>query len=193
VPSATRRARPLTLHRTVLNRRQVLGSLLAAGTAGSLAGCGLVDPGPAVPAVAADPLEKLTVEKQALVDLYDATIAAHGGLTERLRPLREAHREHRDALLELLDARRRAALARATPPVPRPAPGTPGSSPGKPAGADPTSAIVALRAAEKTAATASRTACLAVTTGDGAADAAERITVLGSICAAEASHEVALA
>ncbi|WP_063725796.1 twin-arginine translocation signal domain-containing protein [Cryptosporangium arvum] len=183
MPFATRRVGPLT----TLNRRQVLGGLLAAGAAGSLAGCVLVEPGPAVPAVAADPLEKLTVEKQALVDLYDATIGAHSSLAGRLRPLRDAHREHRDALLELLDARRRAALARATPPVPNP-PGDAESAPrGKPAGASPTAALTALRAAEKVASAASRTACLAETGGG------ERITVLGSICAGEASHEVALA
>ncbi|MFG1923920.1 hypothetical protein [Cryptosporangium sp. NPDC048952] len=187
MPFATRRVGSLT----VMNRRQVLGGLLAAGAAGSLAGCGLVDPGPAVPAVAADPLEKLTVEKQTLVDLYDATIAAHENLAGRLRPLREAHREHRDALLELLDARRRAALARATPAVPGPS-GSPGAPAAKPAGATPTAALSALRAAEKTASAASRTACLAVTDGGGATSTSERITVLGSICAAEASHEVAL-
>lgn len=161
----------------------MLGGLLAAGVAGSLTGCGLIDPGPAVPAVAADPLETLTVEKQALVDLYDATIAAHRGLAGRLTPLREAHREHRDALLELLDARRRAALARATPPVP----GASGSPSSPPAGADPAAALAALRTAESAAEAKTRAACLAAT------GAAERITVLGSICAAEASHAVALA
>ncbi|GAA0218679.1 hypothetical protein GCM10009539_00040 [Cryptosporangium japonicum] len=165
----------------------MLGGLLAAGAAGSLAGCGLVDPGPAVPAVAADPLEKLTVEKQGLVDLYDATISAHSSLAERLRPLREAHREHRDALLELLDARRRAALARATPAVPGPSGSAPSAPRGTPAGASPTAALTALRAAEKAASAASRAACLAETGGS------ERVTVLGSICAGEASHEVALA
>ena len=185
MPSATRRVRSVTP--PVLTRRHVLAGLVAAGATGALTGCGLVDPGPAVPAVAADPLESLVVEKQALVDLYDASIAAHADLAERLRPLREAHREHRDALLELLDAQRRAVLARGTPPVPGPTASAPAAS------TDRTAALRALRTAERTAAARSRAACLAVTDGRGAASVAERVTVLGCISAAEASHEVALA
>ncbi|SHM42399.1 hypothetical protein SAMN05443668_101550 [Cryptosporangium aurantiacum] len=177
-----------------MNRRQLLGGLLVAGAAGSIAGCGLVDPGPSVPAVAADPLEALVTEKQTMLDLYEATLAAHRDLAARITPLRDAHREHRDALLELLDARRRAALARATPPVPGPSTGT---SAAPAVSGDPASALVALRQAERTASARSRSACLAVTgAGAGAGDAAgaaERVVVLGSICAAEASHEVALA
>ncbi|GAA3384345.1 hypothetical protein GCM10020369_13710 [Cryptosporangium minutisporangium] len=170
----------------------MLGGLLGAGAAGAVAGCGLIEPEPAVPAVATDPLETLVAEKQTLLDLYEATIAAHGDLAARLTPLRDAHREHRDALLELLDARRRAALARATPPVPGPSPAT--SAPA--VSTDGAAALVALRAAERTASARSRSACLAVTAGSGTGDAAsasERIVVLGSISAAEASHEVALA
>ncbi|TQS44797.1 hypothetical protein [Cryptosporangium phraense] len=164
--------------------------LLAAGAAGSVSACGIVDPGPAVPAVAADPLETLVTQKQALLDLYQATLTTHTDLADRLGPLRDAHREHRDALLELLDARRRGALARAASPVPGP------EKPAKPPAVsqDPDGALVALRAAEKTATARSRTACLAATTGTGdSAGAPERVTVLGCISAAEASHAVALA
>ena len=162
------------------------------GAAALTSGCGLVGAGPAVPVISADPLEPLVTEKQALLDQYLAIIAAHSGLTNRLGPLRDAHRQHRDALLELLDARRRAALARAIPPVPGPASGdTPGTS----VGDDAAGALVVLRGAERAAAASTRAACLQVTDPPAQGDvdgASERVVVLGSIAAAEASHQVAL-
>ncbi|MFI5957001.1 hypothetical protein [Cryptosporangium sp. NPDC051539] len=190
MPHVARHLRPgsPSVRAVPVSRRSVLlGGLLATG---ALAGCDIVDPGPAVPAIAADPLEALVTQKQTLLDLYQATLTAHADLADRLGPLRDAHRAHRDALLELLDARRRGALARATPPVPGPS--APASAPA--VSPDPDAALVALRKAEKTATARSRMACLAAAPGTGdAAGPAERVTVLGCISAAEASHAVALA
>jgi hypothetical protein len=188
VPTAAPRHRPAT-ERFPLSRRRALGGLVV-GAAALTSGCGLIGAGPAVSAIDADPLEPLVNEKQALFDQYAATIAAYSGLANRLGPLRDAHRQHRDALLELLDARRRAALARATPPVPGPTSGGVGDSADSAAGA-----LLVLRGAERAAAASTRAACLEVTDPPAQGDVggvSARVVVLGSIAAAEASHQVAL-
>ena len=184
---------PAQSRRPSLGRRSVLGALVIGG-ATITAGCGLIGVEPAVPAVGTDPLESLITEKQVLVDQYAATIAAHSGLADQLNPLRDAHRQHRDALLELLDARRRAALARATPPVPGPTSGA-SAAPDTPVGDDEAGALIGLRNAERIAVANTRAACLQVTDPPAAGDvggASARVVVLGSIAAAEASHQVAL-
>jgi hypothetical protein len=177
----------------VLSRRRLLATV-SIGVAAGASGCAVIRPGAAVPAVTADPLEELVKEKQALYDQYVAVIAAHPALAHRLGPLRDAHQQHRDALLDLIDARRRRALANATPPVPEPSDASP-SADGS-VGSDRAAAVALLRNNEKTAAASTRTACLQLTdppANDAGAGLAERLAVLGSMAAAEASHQVALA
>jgi hypothetical protein len=149
------------------------GALRAAGllTVGSVAGCGPFGPAAQVPAAAADPLEPLIRRAQSLVGAYEATLRAHPALGPRLNPVRDSHRRHVDALLEVLDVRRRALL---DVPV---AAGT--APPGRAA------ALAALRTAEHVAVAEARQACL--DTGDGA-----RAALLGSISAAGSCHLVVL-
>lgn len=148
-----------------LTRRGVLrGSALGAAALATGTGCDIAGPGaqwrPGV-----DPLGELRAATAGLAESYDATIARHPDLGSRLGPLRDAHRAHLEALdRQLVD-----------PPAPATNQATSAGVPD-----DPATAVSALLAAEKKAASAAATACLAAP--------GYRAALLGSIAAARASH-----
>jgi hypothetical protein len=129
--------------------------------ASTLAGCDLVGggSGPAPP----HPLTGFVGSTIAIAALYDATFAAHPDLTAALAPVREAHRQHIDALIHAAGT----SLTTPTPPAP------------KVAGA-PQQAVAALAAAERKGRDDAVAACLA--------NVARLAPLLGSIAAARASH-----
>lgn len=147
-------------------RRVLLITGLAAGVA-SLAGCrGSDDTGAGV----VHPLESTLTGTLALLNAYDATVAAQPDLSGRLAPLRAEHATHIGAL--------NAAMGRATPST-APSAGASGSpGPAVPAGAK--AAVAALRAAEKTAQADAAKTCLSVP--------AQYAELLGSIAACRATH-----
>jgi hypothetical protein len=76
------------------SRRRVLATAVTAGvTVPALAGCGLFNAAPELPA-APDPLQPLLDEALVLVAAYDRAIAAQPGLATRLTPLADDHRAH---------------------------------------------------------------------------------------------------
>ncbi|OLE21809.1 MAG: hypothetical protein AUG44_26465 [Actinobacteria bacterium 13_1_20CM_3_71_11] len=104
----------------------------------------------------------------ALVDRYQATVAAYPDLAERLQPLLADHQAHVDALRRAMGT-----------PSPTASPSAGGSAaPG--VADDPAAAVVALRAAEQAGQADASTACLAA--------AAEHAALLGSIAACRATH-----
>lgn len=153
-------------------RRAVLAAG-ATGLAGATSGCtwfGSAPPEPPPP----DPLEPLLAGARELADRYARTLVAHPDLAGRLDPLRAAHFAHVAALVEVID---------------RPGTASPFTT-GSPVGvsdipADADEALEDLRKREDSARDAAREACLAAP--------AERAGLLGSICAARASHGEVLA
>jgi hypothetical protein len=155
-----------------LSRRRLLGAALggvaALGGAASVAGCGYLGSGPQWHD-GADPLTELREATVALAGRYDATIARHASLADRLRPVRDDHRAHLDALnRQLAGTRPPAAPAATAPPVPD----------------DPVAAVNGLLAVEKAATAAAAAACLD--------SPGWRAALFGSITAARASHVEAL-
>ncbi len=169
--SAARRAAPT--RRTVLRAGLVLP--LAACTAGREAPAPLPPPDPdrALRAAAVD-------RERALLAAYDAALLATPSRAALLRPLREEHAAHLEALLALDPARTSA------PPGAGSGSGRPGAPPGTAAPAPPAPAApVDLAAAEAAASTAHADAVPAASRGLAG--------LLASLAAAEASHGVALA
>lgn len=147
-----------------------------AGLTGSLAvatGCDWWDRPPPPPPP--DPLEPLLSATRALRARYRHTIAVHPDVAERLQPLLQTHDAHVTALRDMIG---RPELATPTPTTSA----TP-SPPAVPAGSD--EAVAALREAEERARDDARHACLQAS--------AERAGLLGSICAARATHVEVLA
>jgi hypothetical protein len=153
----TPRAVPLT-RRVVLRAAAAGGAVVVAGT-----GCDALRGGPQWHSPP-DPLAGLRAATAALADRYDATIARHAQLADRLGPLRDDHRAHLDALdRQMLD--------------------TPSPTPSRTDQAvpdDPAAAVSALLAEEKSGVVAAADACLAAPSW--------RAALLGSIAAARASH-----
>jgi hypothetical protein len=117
-----------------------------------------------------DPLNPFYRDTAALLGRYEATIAAQPGLTERLGPLRDAHRAHVQSLAREIGPGLDGTSA-------TPAPADNGAS-------DQPAMLAALLAAEKNAVTAARAACLGAPS--------YRAALLGSIAAARASHVAVL-
>lgn len=103
-------------------------------------------------------------ESLVLAAAYQASAAAHPELADRLGAIAEAHTAHATELARVIGVALPSTVA--TPP------------------ADPTGALAALRAMEKTAQQSATVAC--------AAAPAERAALLGSIAAARATHQEAL-
>ncbi|MET7706764.1 hypothetical protein [Micromonospora sp. NPDC005413] len=153
------------------SRRKLLrvGALLAlGGAAAPLTGCDLFDRDDQ-PAPPPDPLRPMVDESLALAAAHQTSAAAHPELADRLGPIAEAHTAHATELARVIGVALPSTVAAAptTAPV-----------------ADPTGALAALRALEKTAQQSATVAC--------AAAPAERAALLGSIAAARATHQEAL-
>ncbi|TML31994.1 MAG: hypothetical protein E6G35_03160 [Actinobacteria bacterium] len=149
----------------VKTRRAVLASAVGAGAGLVVSGCwGRGAPAPPKP----NPLAPALAGALALVDRYQATVAAYPDLAERLQPLLADHQAHVDALRRAMGT-----------PSPTASPSAGGSAaPG--VADDPAAAVVALRAAEQAGQADASTACLAA--------AAEHAALLGSIAACRATH-----
>ncbi|WP_433130606.1 hypothetical protein ACQPWW_07915 [Micromonospora sp. CA-240977] len=148
------------------SRRKLLrtGALLALGGAAvPLTGCDLFDRDDQ-PAPPPDPLRPMVDEALTLAATYQAQMAAHPDLADRLGPIAEAHTAHATELARVIGV--------ALPTAPA-APTT-----------DPGGTLTTLRALEKTAQQSATAAC--------AAASAERAALLGSIAAARATHQEAL-
>jgi hypothetical protein len=155
-------------------RRAVLATG-ATGLAGAASGCtwlGSAPPEPPPP----DPLEPLLDGTRELADRYARTLATHPDLAERLEPLRLSHLAHVAGLLTVIDR------PELTSPSPHASPPPAGVS-GIPSEAG--EALTDLREREEAASEAAREACLRAP--------AERVGLLGSICAARATHAEVLA
>lgn len=120
------------------------------------------DPQPPPP----DPLAPLVTGALELAAGYEAAVAAHPALADRLSPVAAAHRAHAAELARV--------TGRGTP-----GPTTAGATASPPAG-DVTATLAALRAAEQRERETAARAC---------ADAPEsRVALVGSVAAARASH-----
>jgi hypothetical protein len=144
------------------SRRAVLRAALGgAAAAAGIAACDSPQQKPAAKP-APDPLNPFYRDTATLLGSYEATLTAQPGLSERLAPLRDAHRAHLQALAREIG------------------PGLENSAAGEPAAAS----VAALLAAEQEAAAAAKAACLSAPS--------YRAALLGSIAAARASHVVVL-
>jgi hypothetical protein len=157
------------------SRRSVLAAAALAGTAATAGGCtwlGSPEPEPPPP----DPLEPLLADTRALMARYEAARAAHPDLADALAPLQDAHTAHVAALRELIGLPDPATPSPGATPQPSP---TPTAAAGDIAD-DPDEAVGDLREAEAEAFEDAMQRCL---------DAPpERTPLLGSICAARATH-----
>jgi len=144
----------------------------AAGAVGvALVGCQSNGDGTsAIPAADAAALRQVAGEALDLANRYDAAISQSPDQAAKLTPIRDAHREHADAIGRSLDA----SVA------PAPAPSASASGGGGASGL-----LKALQAAERAAAERATSACLAV--------ASHHAPLVGAIAAARASHAEALA
>ncbi|HEY8471376.1 MAG TPA: hypothetical protein VIL37_01930 [Natronosporangium sp.] len=147
------------------SRRAVLGIAGAVAAVGVLPGCSWLDR--EEPPPPPDPLEPLLAGTRRLAARYDAAIAAFPELTTRLQPLRETHRAHETALLQVIGR----------PELASPSPGNWSAPAG---GATPAAAVAALREAELAGQADATEACLVAP--------ADRAPLLGSIVAARACH-----
>jgi hypothetical protein len=152
------------------SRRTVLAAA-ATGAAVTVTGCAWFEPEPPPPPP--DPLEPLLAGTRDLAGRYDRTLLVHPDLAGRLEPLRATHLAHVAAVLE--------AIGRPGPATPAPA-GSPPDPGGIPA--DDGEAVEQLREHERDASEQARQACLPAPP--------DRVALLGSICAARASHVEAL-
>jgi hypothetical protein len=150
--------------------RRVVLTAAAAGVAGSTTGCAWFESTPPQPPPP-DPLEPMLAEARDLANRYARTVVVHPELVRLLEPLQATHHAHVAALLEVID---RPELAT---PSPSASPAA-AESRGIPAAED--EALSELRALEQEAQERAGQACLQAP--------AERAELLGSICAARASH-----
>ncbi|HLL67018.1 MAG TPA: hypothetical protein VK453_15145 [Micromonosporaceae bacterium] len=175
-----------------LSRRALLAAVGAGlAGAGSLGGCRLPSTGlttsPARWQAAPDPLVAFLAATIGLADRYDAVITAVPALTQRLAPIRDAHRAHVTVLARHVGLVGSLPPGRpdqpaATPATPAPTAPTP-SAPAPPTPAtptDPAAAIASLRSAEDAAVQAAVAACLTAPRWHAA--------LLGSIAAGRACH-----
>jgi hypothetical protein len=154
------------------SRRAVLASVLGTGAGLALSGCvgRRTPPPPPKP----HPLVPTLVGVQALIDRYQATIAAYADLSDRLQPLLADHLAHRDAVRRAMGT-----------------PTSPGASPTESPSAtasvadDADAALQALHDAEQAGQTEATTACLAAPP--------EFAALIGSIAACRATHVEVLA
>ncbi|MDQ6649447.1 MAG: ferritin-like domain-containing protein [Actinomycetota bacterium] len=163
------------------SRRGLLVALSAG--AGSLVACRrqphvAARPPAARPDPDAGPAETARADEQALLALYDATLATHPVLSAQLTPIREHHQRHLQALPATGAGPSPSATAQSPFPAPVPSPGAPVVRP------DPVAAVRALVEAENAAALRRAADCLVV--------ARALAGVLASIAASEAAHAVAL-
>ena len=146
-----------------ISRRALLAALGSATVVGAVAACGSADP--AAPSTAA-PSERSRQDsandEQALLDAYDAVMAAFPDLSTALVEIRAQHADHLQALG-----------------------GSGVASPSFTVPATDTAALEALRAMERAASRSRRTACLSTSDADLAG-------LLTFIAASEASHAPAL-
>ncbi|MEE6261050.1 hypothetical protein [Plantactinospora sonchi] len=152
------------------SRREVLrtSALVAlVGATGGLTGCGLFEGEPDRPP-AADPLAPLMAGALDLAARYEAAIAAFPALTDRLRPIAEAHRAHAAELARVTGATLPTATAAASPAA---VGGT---------GNNDDEVRRDLRKAEQEGRDAAKKAC--------AEAPANRAALVGSIAAARATH-----
>jgi hypothetical protein len=159
------------------SRRTVLAAAAATGAAVTVTGCTWFEPEPPPPPP--DPLEPLLAGTRGLAGRHDRTLLVHPGLAGRLEPLRATHLAHVAALLEAIG---RPGPATPAPATPAPATPAPAGSPPDPGGipADDGEAVEQLREHERDASEQARQACLEAPP--------DRVALLGSICAARASH-----
>ncbi|MFI1973147.1 hypothetical protein [Streptomyces cinnamoneus] len=171
MPLTTTRAQGGPRRRRVL--AQGAAALLAGGASALLTGCSSEATGADENASAARRLrERARADSAALLEQYDAVIAAHAALADRLRPLRDEVARHAEAFA--------ARGASAPPPAsPSPAPSA-GAGGGGGTPLDEKSALATLADAERRAADA-RTAAL------GTAPP-ELARLLASVAAAGAAH-----
>jgi hypothetical protein len=188
-----------TVARGTVARRTVIGAVGMVGVSAVLTGCTWTGTTASTPQPPPDPLEPLRRSTHELVSHYRRVLDAHPRLAGMLAPLHTSHTAHLAALREVIDGPSPGANAPggspvppATPPAGRSAPPGPAWAPGvssPPAeidvAAEPDAAVDDLRAAERRAFEEAVQACL---------DAApERTAILGSICAARATHLEVLA
>jgi hypothetical protein len=169
---------PVCSRRAVL--RSVAGAAIGIAGASGLSGCGLLGNNPAPDR--ADPLDGLLAGTLALASRYDTAIAVWPELTERLTPIRDAHRAHATALATLIGKPTKTTAPSVS--SVSSASSTSSVSSTSSAEASAADALASLRTAEKTAQGDAATACLAAP--------AARAPTLGSITAARASHQEAL-
>ncbi len=149
------------------SRRALLTGLAGFAAGAALAGCWPLAKKPqAQPS--AHPLTPTLAGTAALIDRYQATIAAVPDLAGRLQPLLADHQAHLNALRSAMGL-----------PSPSPAPSG-GAGPSASVAADAVAAVAALRTAEQAAQADAGRACLAA--------AAEHAALLGSITACRATH-----
>jgi hypothetical protein len=151
----------------------VLGALVGTTVGAALAGCWpKSDPPASRPSP--HPLTSAVAGTLALIDRYQATLAAYADLGTRLQPLLADHLAHSDALRQAMG-------------VPSPT-ASPAASAGASASVPPddqAGALAALRTAEEAGQAAATTACLSA--------APEYAPLLGSIAACRATHAEVLA
>jgi hypothetical protein len=165
-------------HRPERWTRRVVLATGATSLAGAATGCGWFRSGPPEPDPP-DPLEPLLTATRDLVDRYARTLVRHPDLAGRLDALHDTHAVHVTALLAVIG---RPELAT---PSPGPSPGRSASPTPSAIPSEPDEAIDELTNREQEALAAAREACLA--------SPVERIELLGSLCAARASHLEVLA
>jgi hypothetical protein len=169
----------------VARRRVLIGGTVGAGLL--LAGCTSDGPSGSAPTTPPppDPLLAELVDERRLIAAYDATIGRYPALRARLTAVRADHAAHAAALVTALGAEApvspsasvsRSAGPSATGGAPSPTPAVAAT-----AGA----ALAALRAAERSAASARGTVALTAP--------ADRARLLAGISASEASHLAVLA
>jgi len=154
-------------------RRSVLvAGSLAIAAAGLASGCSVLgaDEPETITPPDSDALRAVAGESLDLAKSYDEAISRTPDQAAKLTPIRDAHREHADAIGRSLDA----SVA------PAPAPSASASGGGGASGL-----LKALQAAERAAAERATSACLAV--------ASHHAPLVGAIAAARASHAEALA
>ncbi|MFY1669186.1 hypothetical protein ACN27G_04380 [Plantactinospora sp. WMMB334] len=137
------------------------------GATAPVTGCGLFD-GEPDPPPPPDPLAPLITGALDLAARYDAAVAAHPELADRLRPVAEAHRAHAAELARVTGT----ALPSATPTASAPA-----TDPGA---GTATATLGGLREAEQQGREAASRAAAEAPAG--------RAALVGSIAAARATH-----
>jgi hypothetical protein len=180
-------------------RRQVIGVAGTVGATLTLAGCTWTGTTTSVPPPPPDPLEPLLRSTRTLISHYQRLLDAHPQMADTLTPLHGSHTAHLAALQELIDGRSPGpALPDGTPVPPASPPAGIGAPPGaawapgtaSPPGeveiaTEPEEAVGDLHVAEQHAFEEAVRACLAATP--------QRTAILGSICAARATHLEVLA